>query len=192
MKYMLKYSFAPLLLVLLFSACRKEPNYPDTPEIEFRRVDQYTYPTNNVLHDSLVIVLGYKDGDGDLGLNRLQKDDPDSNPPYNSGSPYEYNFFASLQIKKGDQYVPLALSNNLLNLNGRFQRLTSDSRAEALEGEIKYSLVNFDRAIFDFFDPTLFSPTDTIRFEIYIYDRALHKSNVVVTDDLVLFTGRPK
>lgn len=192
MKFLLTYSLALLVASVLFSSCRKEPNYPDTPQIEFLRVDQYTYPVNNVLSDSLVIVIGYKDGNGDLGLNRIQVDDPDNQPPFNSGSLYEYNFLATAQIKRGDSYVPLQLSSNLLNFNGRFARLMTDGRNEALEGEIRYSLTNFDRAIFDFFDPSVFSPTDMIRFEIAIYDRALHKSNTVYTSDIVLFTGQPR
>lgn len=57
----------PLLLITLFTACKKDANeFSEVPEIEFVSisptvVDQYT--------DPVTITLRYKDGDGDLGEN---------------------------------------------------------------------------------------------------------------------------
>ncbi|MBF9254870.1 hypothetical protein I2I11_16325 [Pontibacter sp. 172403-2] len=183
MKYLLTYSLALLSPVLLFSSCRKEPNYPDTPQIEFRRVEQTTDQENGILHDDLTLVIGYKDGDGNLGLSKTDTASGDFNPPFDLKSPYFNNFFADLQVKRGNTYVPY-FENTALNFNGRFPRLSGDGREEALEGEIKYTISSFYSDVFD--------ASDTIRFEIYIYDRALNKSNVVYTDDIVLFTGQPK
>lgn len=183
MKYLLKYSAALLLLALLVSGCREEPNYPDEPAISFDRVDQYTYTKNRITFDSLVVVVDFTDGDGNLGLRRTPtgNSDPDFQPPFDQTSPYFNNFFANLQIKRGSIYVPYPFPVTSLNLNGRFPRLSTDDQDETLEGEIRYTLTNFSNDIFD--------PRDTVRFEIYIYDRALNKSNVVYSDDVVLFQG---
>ncbi|WP_162052572.1 hypothetical protein [Pontibacter pamirensis] len=183
MKYLLKYSAALLLLALLVSGCREEPNYPDEPAITFDRVDQYTYTKNRITFDSLVVVVDFTDGDGNLGLRRTPtgNSDPDFQPPFDQSSPYFNNFFANLQIKRGSIYVPYPFPVASLNLNGRFPRLSNDDQDETLEGEIRYTLTNFSNDIFD--------PRDTVRFEIYIYDRALNKSNVVYSDDVVLFQG---
>lgn len=179
MKYLLKYSAPLLLLLLAFSSCRKEPTYPNQPEIEFRRVEQYTFEKNRVLQDSLVLVIGFQDGNGDLGLAR--EDGPDWDPPFNTGSEYENNFIAELQVKRNGQYEPYFPGGSSLNFNGRFPRLSSDGRNEALEGEIRYTIPSFSSDIFN--------PGDIVRFEVYIYDRALNKSNTVTTSDIVLFSG---
>jgi hypothetical protein len=184
MKYILKYSAALLLLTLLVSGCREEPNYPDEPSIVFDRVDQYTYTKNRITFDSLVVVVDFQDGDGNLGLRRskLNDSDPDFQPPFDQSSPYFNNFFANLQLKRGNIYIPYPFPSEFLNLHGRFPRLASDEKEEALEGEIKYTLTNFSNDIFD--------PRDTVRFEIFIYDRALNQSNIVYSDDVVLFQGQ--
>ncbi|MCJ8167420.1 hypothetical protein MKJ04_21445 [Pontibacter sp. E15-1] len=183
MKHLLKYSAALLLLPLLMSSCREEPNYPDEPEISFNRVDQFTYTKNRITFDSLVVVVDFQDGDGDLGLRRKSQGegDPDFKAPFDQSSPFFNNFFVNLQIKRGSRYVPFPFSSEFLNFNGRFPRLATDDKSEVLEGQVKYTLTNFSDDIFD--------PRDTVRFEIFIYDRALHKSNVVYSNDVVLFQG---
>ena len=184
MKYLLKYTASLLLLALLVSACREEPNYPEEPHITFDRVDQYTYTKNRITFDSLVLVVDFQDGDGNLGLRRtpINESDPDFRPPFDQASPYFNNFVANLQIKRGNTYIPYPFPVSSLNLNGRFPRLSNDDKPEVLEGEIRYTLTNFSDDIFD--------PRDTVRFEIFIYDRALNKSNVVYSDDVVLFQGQ--
>ncbi|PRY07322.1 hypothetical protein CLV24_12460 [Pontibacter ummariensis] len=183
MNYLFKYGSVLLLLALTIVACRKEPSYSDVPHIEFDRVEQYTYTKNRITFDSLVLVVDFQDGDGNLGLARVAsgESDPDFLPPFDQSSPYFNNFFVNLQVKRDGQYVPYPLGQ-YLNLNGRFPRLSSDEKNEALEGEIKYTLTNFSDDIFD--------SNDTVRFEIFIYDRAQNKSNVVYTDDVVLFQGQ--
>lgn len=184
MRHLLKYSFALVLLALLASSCREEPNYPDEPSISFDRVDQFTYTKNRITFDSLVLVVDFQDGDGDLGLRRSPNGDgdPDFRAPFDQSSQFFNNFFVNLQVKRGDRYVPYPFPSEFLNFNGRFPRLARDDKHEVLEGEIKYTLTNFSNDIFD--------PRDTVRFEIFIYDRALHKSNVVYSDDVVLFQGQ--
>lgn len=184
MKHLLKYSAVLFLLAPLVSSCREEPSYPDEPSISFDRVDQYTYTKNRITFDSLVVVVDFQDGDGNLGLRRSPEGegDPDFQGSFDQSSPYFNNFFVNLQVKRGDIYVPYPFASEFLNLNGRFPRLARDDRHEVLEGEIKYTLTNFSNDIFD--------PRDTVRFEIFIYDRALNKSNMVYSDDVVLFQGQ--
>ena len=184
MKHLLKYSAALFVMALLLCGCREEPNYPDEPAITFDRVDQYTYTKNRITFDSLVLVVDFQDGDGNLGLRRnpLDESDPDFQGSFDQSSPYFNNLFVNLEVKRGDTYVPYPFASEFLNLNGRFPRLARDDRDEVLEGEIKYTLTNFSNDIFD--------PRDTVRFEIFIYDRALNKSNSVYSNDVVLFQGQ--
>ncbi|SFG01607.1 hypothetical protein [Pontibacter chinhatensis] len=180
MKYMLKYSLLLLVLAFALSSCREEPNYSDIPAITFDRVEQYTYTKNRVVFDSLVVVVDYQDGDGDLGLSRGDNGSqtgPDFEPPFNPGSQYFDNFIVNLQVKRGNTYEP-----SFVNFNGRFPRLSGDEKPEALEGEIRYTITSFTTESYPF--------RDTVRFEVFIYDRALNKSNVVYSDDIILYQGQ--
>ncbi len=60
-------------LVLTMSACFNEPNYPDTPEIDFKGLFKYSLNAGTGVgkskRDSVVITIGFKDGDGDLGVD---------------------------------------------------------------------------------------------------------------------------
>ena len=192
MRYLLKYGAALSFMAIAFSSCREEPNYPDAPEIEFERVDVNYTKEFGITTANMTIVVGYQDGNGDLGLRPLVttpgSSDPDSQAPFNAGSPYQNNFIAELFIKKpvqgspGDSaFVKYQLPVEGFNFSGRFQRLTNDERAEPLEGEIRYTL----NSITDEF----FNPGDIIKFQIYIYDRNLpvpNKSNIIETRPIKL------
>ncbi|GHA57312.1 hypothetical protein [Pontibacter akesuensis] len=180
MNNMLKYSALLLVLVLVLAGCRKEPNYSDIPQITFDRVEQYTYSQNKVLIDTLFIVIDFQDGDGNLGLSRGSggsQTGPDFQDPFNPGSPYFDNYFANLQVKRGNTY-----ESTPFTFSGRFPRLSNDEAPETLEGEIRFTI--------DSFTTIDYPAGDTVRFEVYIYDRALNKSNVVYTDDVVLYQGQ--
>lgn len=79
--------------LLAFSAisCFDQPNFPATPEIvyndlEFREVGGFSDP------DSLVLKISFKDGDGDLGINKIVTTDGQAidniNDPF-----HDSNFF---------------------------------------------------------------------------------------------------
>ncbi|TPE43289.1 hypothetical protein [Pontibacter mangrovi] len=179
MKNLLKYAAGAFILALALSSCREEPNYSDVPAITFDRIEQYTYTANKITRDTLIIAVDFQDGDGNLGLDRIGPDGtqsgPDFEPPFNPGSQYFYNFFAIPQVKRGNTYTSLP------EINGRFPKLSMDGKPEPLEGEIRYTITSFSTDAYPF--------ADTIRFEVYIYDRDLNKSNVVYTDDIVLYQG---
>ena len=183
MRNPLKYGAALSLLALSLSACREEPNYPNEPEIEFKRVEQFHFESFGIKRDSLVLVIGYQDGDGNLGLSRTGEED--KQPPFNPGSQYYNNFITELFIKKpvavgspDSVFVKYVFPVEGFDFSGRFPRLSSDERIEPLEGDIKYSLnITSD----------IFSVGDIIKFNVFIYDRALNKSNIVETRPIKLF-----
>ncbi|MDX5417882.1 MAG: hypothetical protein LPK09_01610 [Hymenobacteraceae bacterium] len=191
MRYMLKYSMACLFLLLALSSCRKEPVYDVVPEIEFRRVEQYVFESNNVKRDSLVLVVGFKDGDGNLGLSG-DRESQDLQPPFNEGSVYYDNFHTVMYVRVADpnsasgfRFIPYPFPIPGFQFSGRFGRLSADERPEPLEGEIKYSINEINSAEFP-----LLKPGTVIKFDIYIYDRNTpvpNRSNIVTTDEIVLF-----
>jgi hypothetical protein len=73
---------------LVISSCFNPPEFPITPKIEFK--DIYFRQIGSASDpDSLVVVIGFKDGDGDLGLG-----DAETVRPY-----HEHDFFLDNQGK---------------------------------------------------------------------------------------------
>jgi hypothetical protein len=77
--------FRRLVLMVFCSvgiaSCFDPPEYPDTPEIIFKSVNFVAVPdlpTGEVTPDSLILVLRFKDGDGNLGLSPNE-----TAPPFN-------------------------------------------------------------------------------------------------------------
>jgi hypothetical protein len=191
MRYMLKYSMASFFVLLALSSCRKEPVYDVVPEIEYKRVEQYYFESNNVKRDSLVLVISFKDGDGNLGLSSAPES-PDLQAPFDEGSIYHDNFHTVMYIRvpdpgspSGFRFDPYPFPIPGFQFTGRFGRLSADDRPEPLEGEIKYSINEINSAEF-----ARLQPGTVLKFDIYIYDRTTpvpNKSNVVTTEEIVLF-----
>jgi hypothetical protein len=99
-------------------------------------------------------------------------------------NPHYSNIYVEFQTKNGDNsYTAFDWSNFLTypscevqGFNGRFPLLTEPGSNETpLEGDIKYSMPSpFFKIIFG---------AKTIRLRVYIEDRALNKSNEIVTND---------
>ncbi|TXK45287.1 hypothetical protein FVR03_12635 [Pontibacter qinzhouensis] len=187
MKYLFKYSATLVLLLVLFSSCRKEPVYDVVPNIEFKRVEKSTFDEFGLKRDRISIVVGFQDGDGNLGLTRTSDTThADLRRPFNFGSPYYNNFITKLYIKRLQQNGESRFEEYIFpvqgfDFSGRFPRLSSDDRTEPLEGDIKYS-----------FDITsdLFRIGDVIKLDVFIYDRTLpvpNRSNIVTTSEITLF-----
>ncbi len=156
----LKLASVVVALALMASGCVKEPPYPVEPVISFERFEQT--PT------SAKLTLSFTDGDGDVGL-----DASDQQPPFDEGSEYYHNLFLIYEELHNGVWVrpDLELENNF-----RIPRITPTGQNKVLQGEIDVDL------FWPLNDPN--SPFDTVRFEVRMYDRALHQSNVIHTDPI--------
>ena len=118
--------------------------------------------------DSVRFVLNYKDGDGDIGLAQS-----DTFAPFNSKSYFYSNLYIEyLELQHG-QFVPVY--NTFLNIDTikfsyRIPVLNDSKRAQPIQGDITVGLR------LDY--PTIYK---TIKFRIYLFDRALHESNILET-----------
>ena len=61
--------------------------------------------------------------------------------------------------------------------NYRIPIINTSSKKKTIQGEIKIAIKPF------YYDP--FSKYDTIKYEIYIVDKALNKSNVISTPEII-------
>jgi hypothetical protein len=147
-----------LLVVLGFTSCLKKEEYPIEPVIQW---ESYSVLTDSRGYDSLgFLKISYTDGDGDIGLF-----DSDT------VAPYKYNLFVKMFQMKNGSLQEIIFPDTNINLNGRIPILTPAGRNKNIKGKIQLMIEMYFAA------PELSS--DTIAFDLYILDRALHKSNVV-------------
>jgi hypothetical protein len=153
-----KYIWFLFLFTGLVFSCKEKEEYPVIPEINFEGMVKIFNP-NLMVFDRGVLKITFKDGDGDIGLT-----ENDILPPFN------YNFFVKYyELQNGDTVRVIISDSN--EFNARIPVLTPVGSIKSIKGEI---------------DDTLFiynfqSKFDTIMFDAYLVDRALHKSNTITT-----------
>jgi hypothetical protein len=176
--------FILLLLGMVVSAVGCElitgPDFDVIPKIEPRPSKVFYNIIDSRLGnrvDSVIVVLHFEDGDGDLGLT---SEDRQSNPKFQQnnadGTPnrYYYNYFARVFRKVNGEFVD---ANAGVPFSGAFPPLKPDGKPGPIEGELEYSLL---------FPLSSSQPNDTLRFEIQIVDKELHESNIILTDPIVV------
>lgn len=162
---MSKLRFIPLLLLLL-AGCRPESEYPDEPVIEFKSFE--------VTGDEGVLIIGFTDGDGDIGLK-----ESDIYPPFDTSSFYFNNIFLNYEEKVNGAWVAgTDINGDPIVFAFRVPYVTPEGQNKALKGEIKVRISPI------FYNPNSVN-SDTVRFKVKLYDRTLHESNEIITDEIV-------
>lgn len=156
MKNRYKYLVFLLLIAAFLISCSKKEEYPIIPEIEFLGMTKLYDPVLQ-RYDRGVLDISFKDGDGDIGLFENQTEPP-------------YNFYVKyFELQNGSETRVVIYDTN--EFNARIPVLTPSGSVKAIKGEIEDTLNIFN----------MLSPFDTIKFEVYLVDRELHKSNTVST-----------
>ena len=176
MKRVSKYSwFVAAIGMLGLTSCLKTEEFPPEPIIAFKSFEQ--------LGDSASLTVSFTDGDGDIGLAQS-----DTLSPYQSGGDYYYNFLIDVYRKENGAWE--------LDINGghRIPVITPTGQNKALEGEIARAFEGVDVGAGANWWSSMYAFTgipvpvvgDTLRMDVFIYDRALNRSNSVSTGDIVL------
>ena len=152
--------------IVMLTSCMKKESYSDIPQIAFAGYTNL-FDTTRIAKIG-VLTITFQDGDGDIGLNAA-----DIYPPYDSASIYYYNYYIDLYEKKNGVFV----KDTTLNppLYTRIPNLTPDDPNKAIKGFIVDTIPLNPKPVYD-----------TIQFSMFIYDRALHKSNTVTTPEIVV------
>jgi hypothetical protein len=154
------------VVVVMFSSCLKKQDFPNRPDLEL--IGVFSNPAALNANDSLGFVkFNFTDGDGDLGLSA-----GDTLGQFAPDEQYYYNLFIHYFEKRNGVYEEFVTP---LPLHVRFKRLEAVGGSGALEGEMDVRY--FSRPG---------SPYDTIRYEMYIVDRALQHSDTIITPDIIL------
>lgn len=174
-----------VLFVLLLSTCKKKEIYPVIPSIEYKGVSFYM--ANDGTDSVMLLTFGFKDGDGDIGL-----DQQDTNPPYQAQrdkynkptNPYYHNLHIDYYELIDNQYQQIIKEldpdatppvYDTLRYKFRIENITPEGRHKAIRGDIEVKIQPSPH----------FDAKDTVKYSFYIYDRALNKSNVVETPMIV-------
>jgi hypothetical protein len=155
-----------VLVVVALSSCLKLESYPDRPDVTY--IDHAIVPYATNLSDSLGYVrFEFTDGDGDLGLNQ-----GDTFGDFAPDQQYYYNLFIRYFQKQNGSFEEIIPPGSP---NVRFKNLTPSGADKTLQGEMAVGVYNSG-----------VQANDTIRFEMYIVDRALNHSDTLVTPEIVI------
>jgi hypothetical protein len=154
------------MLVFLITSCMKEKEFPIEPVITFKSFTKVFNPPDTIPAE-LVLSITFTDGDGDIGLY-----DDENNPPY------DVNLFIELYKRVNNQHELIIFPDTTFNFNGRIPLLNEGEDENPIEGVIEYA--------FDYKLLRSFLLNDTIAFDVSIQDRALNRSNMIRTPDLIV------
>ncbi len=158
-----------LLLLLGLFSCEKPQDYSPIPEVEHVSTD-ITIGTDTLDNEvyQIAIRFSFVDGDGDLGLSPS-----DTLGDFGPQGDYYYNLKFSFWEKINGEYI---LTENIKPYY-RFQNISkSQTTNNVLKGEM---VVEIELT-------TTTNYQDSSKFDFFIYDRALNKSNVAETSEIYL------
>ena len=172
MKHALYFFPAVIFITALFSSCKKTKDYPIEPIIEFKELVKFTDATG--IDTVAKLTLSFTDGDGDLGYRN-----GDTVPPFNPGNEFFYNFFMKIFYMDNGTFTEIIFPSDFPP-NYRIPAIESNDHSKATAGDLLVNINVKDLGL------ELITPRDTFKFEVYVSDRALHKSNTITASEIFL------
>ena len=160
-----KYTVLVLFALLSLGSCTKIEQISPIPSITFNSFE--IFDTLDILGNWTQggrLSFEFEDGDGDIGLKVPSANQADST-----------NLFFSLYRKSNRIMVPANEDDPLYPAEYRIPYMTRLGQNKILRGTISVTFLYL-----------FYSPTDTIKYDFYIEDRALHKSNVESTSEIII------
>lgn len=156
----MRISVLAISALLGLSSCLRPPDYPLEPVIGFVRMSKDSMLQNQFNTDSLLITLSFTDGDGDIGR--------------------ENGEFDLHLTDTRDNFSPPAY---------RLPKVPEQGIGNGISGEISFVVFTtccyFPNGL-DPCTPSTEFPVDTLRYQIYLKDRAGRQSNLLLTPPIRL------
>jgi hypothetical protein len=163
MKFKFEIIAIALFAAALLCSCGKPKCDENIPAIAFKNFQQYRDAQGKLL-DSAKIIITFKDCDGDIGL-----EERDTFPPHDANSRFHHNFVLTyFELEDGEW------KEKPSSFKYRLPKLTAEGQSKILEGEIGISIAPEYYNIFS-------ENSDTIKFKVQLFDRALNESNIIET-----------
>ena len=152
-----------IVLLTLFFACKKREEFSDIPYLEFIKYEiKDSIDALGNITKLCELHLFFTDGDGDIGL--FEED---------TIAPFDYNLFVNYFEMKNNSLQQII---DTLNppYHVRISNLTPTGQNKSLKVDMKYDV-----------DIT-YRNSDTIKFELKLFDRALNESEWVSSSLIIL------
>lgn len=166
MKLLIKIVLSLFSLAIIFAACEEIKTYPEIPSVDYQSFSLYA--TTDALGNKILLgklEFEFTDGDGDIGLNQPESE----NPP----DSLLYNLYLSLYEKQDTGFTK---TEDINSLNFRVPYIERKGQNKTLKGRIT---IDLEYKIIEY---------DTFFYTFYIVDRQFNKSNVD-SSDVLIFTG---
>jgi hypothetical protein len=150
-----------IILGIGISSCIKKPKYPSTPVIKFKDFIRYGNPADP---DSVELVITFTDSEGDIGL-----DPEDKKGILKDGNLFMIYFYDSAGTWAAFDPNPLPPFDTLRIVYPVPPVLPPNDLNEPVKGSIYVKQ----------FKP--FRAHNKIKYVVYMYDKALHKSDTIHT-----------
>lgn len=148
--------------IYLLTTCENEVNYPIRPVIEYLSYDVSSRLDSNITR-VVTITFYFQDGDGDIG-------------DFVADTTVKANLFYTLYVKQNGEYSEFIFDDTI---NFRIPFVYPSSYHKAMTGKIE---VDFE--YFKSNKPGAVSDYDTLKYDLYINDRAGHRSNTTTSEDI--------
>ncbi|HIP37424.1 MAG TPA: hypothetical protein EYG85_11280 [Crocinitomix sp.] len=161
------YIFSYLFILITVSSCFKKEEYPIEPKITF---DNFI-----IIGDSATLSFNFTDGDGDIGLAPS-----DTLAPYNPNSEFYYNIYLHYYEKDDSQgwIEGTDIQGDPLIFKYRIKPIEFKGKSKGIKGVIEIDMGTLYYNIFS-------NQSDTIKYSIQLIDRALNKSNLIYTNEII-------
>jgi hypothetical protein len=159
--------FVALATLFLHFSCGNIIEYSDVPEVSYK--DFSLAQTTDILGNQIIkatLTIHVIDGNGDIGLN-----DYDTTGSFSPDSIYYNDLFLKLFQKIDGKFVEKQL---IVPHRYRMPDVQPKGQVQSLVADIQVA-IDYTKGTFD---------SDTIKYEFYIYDRALNISNVAESPEL--------
>lgn len=162
-----------MVMLSLGSCCKSKDTVSFVPKLVLNGI--YKFNSGNGYDSFVEIDLNYEDGDGDIGLTNA-----DTLYPFGMKQPGFYNLLVYYQQKVGSRWIypmnPLLKIPDTLVLHERIQNITPTGKSKAIHGNL---IVTIPARPFSY-------RGDTVRFTIQLMDRAMHRSQMIITPSILL------
>jgi hypothetical protein len=164
----IKYPLLSLIALLIIGSCTKIEHLSPIPNIKYNSFK--IFDTTDILGNVTKagkLEFYFEDGDGDIGLKVPSGGQADST-----------NLFFTL-YRKTDGIMELAPEDDpLYPSDYRIPYMVRLGQNKIIKGTVTVTFLYL-----------FYTPTDTIKYDFYLKDRALHESNVASTSEIVIATN---
>ncbi len=157
--------------LMMLDSCKKIEQIPSVPEIEY--ISFQIFDTTDILGNKAKggrLKFSFQDGDGDLGMHEQAGQTLDSN---------DLNITLFRKIQGVMTIVPDTVLDPLKVSSFRIPYMERTGQNKILKGKIDVIF------LYQFY-----TVEDTIKYDFYIKDRASNKSNVVSTNEIIVFQNK--